>query len=54
MTVCYLFFSFVGQLLTGSEISSVIRCLLCLGEWLIASLLSAFLPFQCLFTDSLH
>jgi hypothetical protein len=31
----------------------VIHYLPCFGEWLIACLLSAFLPFQFLFTDSL-
>jgi hypothetical protein len=30
----------------------VIHYLPCFGEWLITCLLSAFLPFLCLFTDS--
>jgi hypothetical protein len=53
------FFSFVGQVDFGccslaQEMSSVIHYLLCFGECLVTSLLLAFLPFQCLFSNSLH
>jgi hypothetical protein len=58
--VCYdgsLFFSFAGQFgfeccSLAQEMSSVICYLPCFREWLIIHLLSIFLPFQCLFTDS--
>jgi hypothetical protein len=55
--VCCLLFSFGGQFDFGccslaQEMSSVICYLPYFGEWLIVHLLSAFLPFQCLFTDS--
>jgi hypothetical protein len=58
MAVCCLFFSFAEQLGFGccslaQSMSSVIPYLPCFWEWLIAHLLFAFLPFLCLFTDSL-
>jgi hypothetical protein len=60
-SVCYdnlLFvFNFVWQFdfgfcLLAQEMSSVIHYLPYFGEWLVACLFSAFLPFQHLFTDS--
>jgi hypothetical protein len=63
LSVCYeslLFvFSFPGQFGGGccslaQEMSSVICYLPCFRDWLIACLLLACLPFQFLFTDSLH
>jgi hypothetical protein len=61
LSVCYdgsLFFNFVGQFdfgcyLLAQEMISVIHYLPCFREWLIGGMLLAFLPFQCLFTDSL-
>jgi hypothetical protein len=61
LSVCYmvhcLFFNFAGQFDFGcyslaQEITFVICYLPCFREWLITWLLSTFLPFQCLFTDS--
>jgi hypothetical protein len=52
MKVCHLFFSF-GCCSLAQEMSNMIGYLPCFREWLIAYLLSTFLPFQFLFTDSL-
>jgi hypothetical protein len=59
MTVCCLLFGFAGQFgfacySLAHEMSSVIHYLPCFREWLIAHLLSTFLPFQYLLIDSLH
>jgi hypothetical protein len=58
MMVRCLFFNFVGQFdfgcyLLAQEMSSVILYLPCFGEWLIAHLLSAFLPTVCAKISSL-
>jgi hypothetical protein len=57
MMVHCLFFSFAGQFGFGccslaQEMISVLCYLPCFGEWLLAHLLSAFLPFQFLLTNS--
>jgi hypothetical protein len=57
MMVCCLFFNFKGQFDFGccslaQEMNFVAHYLPCFREWLITGLLSTFLPFQHLFTDS--
>jgi hypothetical protein len=63
LSMCYDGLLFVFQfcravwfwvLLTSSrdDFCDLIHYLTCFGEWLIACLLLAFLPFLCLFTDS--